>query len=119
MKMKFFDIAKKMAIKSNHADHQMGCVVARKNRVLGYGFNSMRTHSKAQTRYKTIHAEFSAAMNCQQEDLTGCEVYIYRENAQGIPSMARPCEACYSMLVNLNVKKIYYSCEGSYKEQVI
>lgn len=119
MKMKFFAAAREMANRSDHSDHQMGCVVVRKNRVLGYGYNTMRTHSRSQTRFRTIHAELSAVLNSKLLDLSGCEVYIYRETAAKIPAMARCCEACYNMLASLNVKKIYYSCDGSYKEEAM
>ena len=117
MKMKYFQIAKRMAKFSNHPDHQMGACVAYKARPLGFGFNSTKTHSKSNTKYRTIHAELSAILNCHRQDLAGSDIYIYRETKNGTLGISKPCKDCYKLIKSLGIKNIYYTGDGSYKEE--
>jgi tRNA(Arg) A34 adenosine deaminase TadA len=119
MRMKWFDLARKLSKKSDHQDHKLGCVIVKGSKVIGLGFNKLRTSPRAKTRYNRLHAEVSALLNSGREDLTGCEAYIYRETKLGVPACSRPCPHCMSALILTGIKKICYSDNGSFKEERI
>ena len=105
----FFGLAKKL---SKHSTHrvQVGAVIAKNSRVLGLGFNKVKTHPKY-TRHKrvaSIHAEISALIN-SATDVRGSRIYVYRETKDGKPSLARPCSICEMALREAGVKEVYYS----------
>lgn len=119
MKMKFFNLAKKLSYKSDYYAHRLGAVVTRGNEILGIGFNKKKTHPLSETRFNNIHAELSAILNSGEEDLSGCSIYVYRETKHGTLAMARPCEHCMKLLRQVNISKIYYSTETGYAKEVI
>ena len=57
----------------------------------------------------SIHAEVRAIMNCQTDDLNGAVAYVYRETADGMPALARPCPWCWLELEKAGIKKIFYT----------
>lgn len=114
MKQRFFDICKKLSLKSNHRQHQMGAVIVEKNRVVGVGFNQLKTHSRSNHPYKSIHAELSAILNSRRETFEGCSIYIYRENKYGEKACAKPCIYCTHMLRSLGIREVFYTSNGQY-----
>lgn len=96
----------------------MGCVIVRGNTVLGTGHNLVRTHPKSPHKFKTIHAEFMAAINSEFK-IEGATVYVFRQCKDGTPAMAKPCSACWKFLHECGVKAVVYSHEGSYKSEKI
>lgn len=119
MKMKFFELAKKLASKSDHSQHRLGCVISKKNRIVSIGWNKLKTHSKSPHKFKSIHAEFSAILGIDPEELKGSDIYIYRQRRNGVPANSFPCESCFNMLQSICVKNIYYTDEGSFKHEQI
>lgn len=112
MKIRFFKLAEKLAQKSDHEVHKHGAVLVRKNSVIGIGFNQHKTHSKSTHPFKTIHAEFSAILNSQQESFEGCELYVVRKRRKdGTLANSKPCISCARMLSSLGIKKVYYSTD--------
>jgi deoxycytidylate deaminase len=117
MKQEYFlALAKHASCKSDHHSHKMGCVIAKGNKVLGVGHNVMKTHPKSPHKYKSIHAEFMAAINAGY-DIEGATAYIFRQQKDGTWAMAKPCEYCWKFLVELGVKEVVYSFEGSFKQE--
>lgn len=119
MRMNFFELAKKLSFKSDYPPHKLGAVIVKRNSIIGIGFNKTKTHPKAKTRYKTIHAEMAAILNTRMEDLSGCSIYIYRETKDGIPALAKPCEYCLELIKQVGIKNIYYSDTNGYKHERI
>ncbi len=117
MKLKFFELAKRISYKSDHVQHKMACVLVNKNKVLNVGHNQNKTHPFAKTRYNTLHAEISALIGMGYEDLKGCDAYIYRQTKIGELGMARPCPACYLALKSVGIKNIYYSSPEGYVQE--
>jgi deoxycytidylate deaminase len=118
MKQRFFNIAKKLATRSNHT-HKLGCVIAKKNRLISLGNNSTKTHPRAKNPYSMIHAEFAAILNVPLDDLKGSEAYVYRELKNGAIANSRPCRTCYKALQDVGVKIIYYTDNGGYKKEYL
>lgn len=110
MKMKFFDLCKELKKHSNHKQHKMSSVIVRKNRVIGTGFNQLKTHSLSKHPFKSLHAEVHAVLKTtNKEDLEGAEIYIYRENRYGLPALAKPCPYCLALLKEVGIKRMHYS----------
>src|SRR6266850_2006438 len=109
MKQKFCELAKKLSYKSDYEDRQHGAVVAKRGKLLGIGFNKRRSHPASNARFNNMHAEFSAILNCNNEDLSNCDIYIYRENKEGSLAMSKPCEFCSKMIKQIGIKNIYYT----------
>lgn len=112
----FLKMAKRISQKSDHHAHKIGCVVARKNKILGSGFNLIKTHTKSPHAFKSIHAEFMAALNANF-DLKGATVYIFREHKNGTWAISKPCSSCWEFLIECGAKEVIYSCEGSFKQE--
>ncbi len=118
MKMKFFTLAKKLSYHSDHTQHRHGSVITRRNKIVSVGYNKNRTSPRSPHKWNRLHAETVAIINAK-EDLNGCEIYIYRETKHGDPAMSRPCPSCYSQIKEAGIKKIYYSVDGSFKEEIV
>lgn len=112
MKLRYFDLAKKLAVKSDHAKYQLGCVIVSKNKVLSLGFNQLKTHSKSPHKWKTLHAEIDALLGNSFEDLKGCEAYVYRQTKDGCRAMAKPCPVCELALKKAGIKKVYFTVDN-------
>jgi deoxycytidylate deaminase len=117
MKQKYFDIAKRLAKKSNY-HHQIGAVVVKNNRPIGFGFNdTKKTHPRAPTPYRTKHAEFDAVLGLSYDELNGAEIYVYRETKDGKPAMSKPCEHCQEMLKLAKICKMNYTSDKDYQSE--
>jgi deoxycytidylate deaminase len=117
MKQEYFlAVARQASCKSDHHSHKMGCVIAKGNKILGVGHNVLKTHPKSPHKYKSIHAEFMAAINAGY-DIEGATAYIFREQKDGTWAMAKPCDYCWKFLMELGVKEVVYSFEGSFKQE--
>lgn len=114
--MKYYSLLKKLSLLSTHPKHRMSCIVVRKGRVIGKGFNSTMTHPDSPHPWSCRHAEWNAFISAQR-NIKGATVYVFRENKSGVPSMARPCSSCFKLLVENGAKLVIYSFEGSYKEE--
>ena len=114
MKLKFFDIAKAMSEHSQHHTHHMGAVIVKKNRVLSLGTNKIKTHPSANTKYKTIHAEFDAIFGLSKEELEGADIYIYRQHRNGMPACSKPCLHCAELIDLAKIKNVYYTDNGTF-----
>ena len=108
---KYFDLAKRLSLKSDHCRYCIGCVIVKKSKVVGVGYNQLKTHPKSPHDYNTIHAEFSAILGVPVADLKGATVYVYRENKKGELALAKPCKHCQKMLEGCGVKTVYYTVD--------
>lgn len=117
MKQKhFLALARQISKKSDHHTHKMGCVIAKGKKVLGSGFNVLKTHPRSPHAYKSIHAEFMAAANSGYE-IEGATAYVFRQQKNGTWAMAKPCESCWKFLMECGVKEVVYSINGSYSRE--
>lgn len=115
---RFLSIAKKVSKKSDHHSHKLGCIIVKGNKILGTGFNVLKTHPHSPHSYKSIHAEYMAVISANYE-VEGATAYIFREQKNGTLAMSRPCESCWKYLTKCGVKKVVYTFEGSFKEEKI
>lgn len=115
MKPRYFDLAKKLSVKSTHPKHQLGCVIVNKNRIVGVGFNKFKTHTRSNHAFQMLHAEVDALIGQDRSVLRGCDVYVYRETKDGQPAMSKPCQACELALRDAGIKTVYYTTEGGFE----
>jgi len=135
MKQKFFDRAKAESQLSDYDGAHLGAVAVLKNRyVLAVGHNTRKTTPTQQhyNRYRTIskhdiltkpartHAEIEIYRKIRflDVDFRDVEVYVYRELKDGSLALARPCASCAQALRDLGIRKIAYTVENGYVEEV-
>jgi deoxycytidylate deaminase len=119
MNLRYFDMAKKLSKRSNHNRFQLGCVIVDKNKIVGMGFNMIKTHPKSIHEFNMLHSEISALIGLSEEVSKGCTAYIYREKKDGQPALAKPCSACFTALSLAGIKRICYSSNNGYKEEYL
>lgn len=107
----YFQLARS-ASKNSDYDIQVGCVVSLHGKPVSIGWNVVKTHPiyTANSHRCTIHAEIKAVISAQC-DLQGAIAYVYRETANGIPALAKPCNLCYGVLSEAGIKKVFYSID--------
>lgn len=111
--MRAIELAAKEAKKSSQW-FKMGCVIVRKNgKVIGRGYNKVKTHPSGSGFASSCHAEVSAVINAlgNVHSLDNCIAYVYRKNGL----MAKPCKDCHSLLKRNGIKKVYYTTEFGVK----
>lgn len=119
MKLKYFKLAKVLSQKSNYF-HKLGAVVVKKNKIVGMGYNKPnKTHPKSNNNFKTVHAELDAILGVNLNELNGATIYVYRETKDGEPANAKCCKNCEELLRMVGIKKICYTMDKSYREEVI
>lgn len=107
--------AAKMAIRSDSPTYRIGAVLAKNGRIVRTGFNAYRkTCPGTTTRYNTIHAEFACLKGLTKDEIAGCTLYIARRTNGNQLAMAKPCDACFRLILQLNPKRVYYTdrCGG-------
>lgn len=119
MKMKFFNVAKRFVGLGEHHQHKVSAVLVNGNRIISWGYNREKTHSCSPHPYKAIHAEFDAIRRANPNEVQGATIYVYRQQRDGTPAMARPCSSCMSLIKSVGIKKVCYSDYGSYEEEYV
>jgi tRNA(Arg) A34 adenosine deaminase TadA len=119
MKKRYFDIAKKLSLKSP-SRFKLGCVIVNKSRVVALGWNNMnRTHPKARTYGNFLHAEIHALIGTDIRDTKNSIAYVYREDRHGKIAKSRPCQVCFNALKIAGVQRICYTDNNSFIEEKI
>ena len=119
MKIKYFDLAKKLSKKSDHKHYHLGSVIVKKNKIIGIGWNRGRTHPKSPHKYKHLHAEIDAIIGLDFAQLKGSTIYVFRENKQGGLALAKPCSSCMEAIKTSGIKNLCYTTYGSYKKETV
>ena len=117
--MRYFELAKRLIVNSTHHQHRIAAILVKKNRVIGVGYNLLKTHPSSPHHYKSQHAEFRAIWGIHPADLKGADIYVYREHKSGTPALSKPCPSCQELIKKSGIKKIYYTDYSSFKEYTI
>lgn len=118
MSLRIFELCKRYANKSDHVQHRIGSCVVKKGKIVSFGWNQRKTHSKSLHPYRNLHAETHAILSTK-EDLTGASIYVFRENRQGRLACSKPCKYCEEMIRSKGIKKIYYTDYDAYREVLL
>jgi len=115
---RFLTLARQISNKSDHHTHKMGCVIAKGNKVLGSGFNALKTHPRSPHAHKSVHAEFMAAISVGRDvNIEGATAYVFRQQKNGTWAMAKPCKYCWQFLMDCGIKEVVYSFEGAFRTE--
>lgn len=128
--VKMFEQAKMEAEKSDYIPFKLGSVITYKGHIVGRGHNTQKTapqQCRYNNRYRkfnnsdkpirhSLHAEMSAMLNVpypvgREMDWSRASIYIYRISL-GKPhgyGCAKPCPACLHALIDIGIKKLYYT----------
>ena len=129
---KWFNIAKELAYTSEYNRYKIGCVIVMKKHIISVGINSNKTHpiQKYYNQYRfdikkypshhSLHAEIQALVSVPYGiDLNDAVLYTYREHANGDLAKSRPCPSCLQMIKDRNIKKIFYTTDDGYCEEIL
>jgi deoxycytidylate deaminase len=104
----YFKLARNISKFSDHSI-RVGCIIAKK-KPFSAACNLNKTHpSNLGTFQKSFHAEYRAVTISGKYDLIGATVYVYREDHNGNPMLARPCNNCYNLLRKRGIRRIFFS----------
>jgi deoxycytidylate deaminase len=118
MNLRFFDLAKKISKLSNHTKFKLGCVIVKGSKIVSVGTNNIKTHPKAPHPFFSLHCEVAAILAARQ-DLSGCEIYVYREIKNGTPALAKPCIYCLPFIKESGIKETHYSIKDGFETRKI
>jgi deoxycytidylate deaminase len=116
-------------MKSDFGRFQTGAVAIYNNKVLALGWNSNKT-SSLQAKYNkergfdgyafrsTIHAEMMIVAKIQYLDIDFSKVRVFVWRGEREPQISKPCQACERALRDLGVRKVFYTGNDSYIEEV-
>ena len=107
-------LAQAAAANSEHR-YRLGAVIVSGNRVMGVGWNKSRNTPRNVSRDHlnqcTVHAEVDALRGLAPLRRATC--YVARIDAAGDPSLARPCNECWTALVDAGVTKVYWTIDSN------
>lgn len=120
----FYRIAKEMSSMSDVNRINIGAVLIKGKGIISSGYAKSKTHpyqaqmnqrrEKYKHRCSFLHAEFAAITSCSVHDLSGSELYIYRETMDGEIGMCRPCAACMGLIKEKGIKTIHYTTRDGF-----
>ena len=100
------------AQRSEHSEKH-AAIMIKNGKVLGVARNqycsSKRLSHFHSTRVWSVHAEMALASSFPKAMTKGAVVCVVRVNKQGDLVNSEPCELCKKVLVNMGVKKVFYS----------
>lgn len=135
---RWFDYAMALARQSSYDHFNLGAVVVYRNKIIGEGCNSTKTHP-LQDKYNkhrhfnytngftpsSVHAEIKALTSvpypiAQDVKWSQVKLYIVRLRKITEVGMARPCPSCMALIRDLGIRDIYYSTnEGFAHERLV
>jgi deoxycytidylate deaminase len=125
---KIIDMLKNVASDNEHPvrAYRHAAAVVIKNKVVGMGVNSYKTHP-FQTKYASkdeaiyLHAETSAIKDALRtvpvEELGRATLYVARVKKKGpksieyINAMSKPCEGCERCIADFGIRTVIYTTE--------
>lgn len=126
----FFKAAKAVSVLSDH-QHQIGCVLVDKHRIISSGSNSNTKCHPIQANLDKkmfkcecagkLHAEVATIIPLLKynPDLNRAILYTYRQHKDGTLAMARPCTRCMQFIKSVGIKRIRYTTNDGYASEIL
>tara|TARA_B100001109_G_C18809565_1_gene449014 strand:- start:10 stop:630 length:621 start_codon:yes stop_codon:yes gene_type:complete len=120
----FLQIAKEEAKKSL-LNHQHGCVIVYKNKIVATGHNKALMYNN--NNFRSIHAEKDAIIKLtkntkfQNKSIrNNCSLYVVRirQNTHELKH-SKPCKNCIKSIKENHIGLIYYSTESTFVDDLI
>jgi len=133
---RMFQAACAEAEKSDYERFHIGCIITYKNKIIGAGHNSNKSHPmqrKYNRRYRkfnctegqyihdSVHAEIAAINSISyatgiQVDWSRVKVFVYRicNGKEFGYGNAKPCPACTQAIRDLGIKSVYFTDDDGY-----
>jgi tRNA(Arg) A34 adenosine deaminase TadA len=92
-------------------------VIVKNGRPLSIGINDMRKTHNTYSQfhpYSHVHAEFAACNKKKFCDLSGCDIFVYREERNGKRANSKPCPSCQDYLREVGIRRAYFSTPTGY-----
>ena len=86
---------------------QLGAVVFKKNKILGFGVNERRTHPEfGSAPYYCLHAECNSIRKAlmRGNSVAGADIFVYRRNN----NCSKPCDSCKDKFISYGIRRVYY-----------
>lgn len=100
------------AQRSEHSEKH-AAIMIKDGKVLGVSRNRYCSKKRLShfhsSRVWSVHAEMALASSFPKAMTKGAVVCVVRVNKQGNLTNSEPCELCKKILINMGVKKVYYS----------
>ena len=101
-----------IAAASSTCRYRVGAMVVGKS--VWWGYNKRKTHPWLKKyKYKEwscVHAELDALLKAHRNaDVEGSSLYVARLMRDNKWGMAKPCEGCMGVIVELGIKEVFYS----------
>lgn len=128
-KVKGYEFARQASLKSDFIRCHTGAVAIYNNRILALGWNSSKT-SSLQARYNkergfdgytyksSMHAEMMIVNKIKYLDIDFSQVRIFVWRGIDKPRLSKPCAACEKALRDLGIRKVFYTGNDSYIEEI-
>lgn len=117
--------ARAVSLLSDFDRVHIGCVITYNGKVIASGYNNKKTeplqakYNKYRNMYgnKVVHMRHAEMMALKKISNLGLDgrnlvVYNYRETANGITALSRPCPACMKFIKELGIRKLIYTTES-------
>lgn len=115
-----FELARNIALQSNHKCFRHGAALVQGNRVLNTACNDLR-YTKFASRFLTNyqvkkgcasrHAELKSVLGISRQLTQGADVFVVRVNWQGKFKLSKPCPMCMACMSYVGVKRVFYSID--------
>jgi tRNA(Arg) A34 adenosine deaminase TadA len=107
---------------SDHHTYKIGAMVVPRKFPIMMGANQQKTHPRANTRYKYIHAEFDAYWKTVKmygpESVKGATIYVARTRIDYPFGLAKPCIYCADLLQSVGFKQVFWSTPEGYDSEI-
>lgn len=123
---RFFEIARHVSFLSDFDRVKIGSILVRNKKVIvSSGSNMRKSHPyqyELNQMYKTgfksetsfIHSELATLMAVKFIDVSGCDIYIYRECIDGSIGNSMPCCSCYTELQRRGINRVFFTSTDGY-----
>ena len=108
----FKNEAARLSTKSTYKQ-PMGAVVVSRGRIVCRGFN--KVHSTGVPRLDGKHAELEALKNTTARYRVSSTVYVCRLAKNNSLTLAKPCQACITVMRKMGVKYVWFSTSVGWK----
>lgn len=128
-KTRGYELARQASLKSDFYRCSTGAVAIYCNKVLTLGWNSEKT-SSIQARYNrergfdgysyksSIHAEMMVINKIKYLDIDFNQVRLFVWRGKDTPMTSKPCAACEKAIRDIGIRRVFYTGNNSYIEEV-